>query len=164
MGDIKMIRVAGRQVGTQGLDEALEEMGPRLAELPEDQAAQQLLERMADLNYIPDAAREAYALAFRRELCLYLERPFEEDKTGEPLTIQVLGTGCPSCEELTQRVMRVLDQMDLPAGVEHVRDMLTIATFGQVATPGLCINGKVVSSGQVPSEAQLKELINKARD
>ena len=41
--------------------------------------------------------------------------------------------------------------------------MLSIAAFGQVALPGLCVNGQVVASGQVPSEAKLKELINKAR-
>jgi small redox-active disulfide protein 2 len=163
MGDIKMIRVAGRQVGVLGLDEALEELGPRLAEMSEGQATEKLLERMAETNYIPDVAREAYAQSLRRELCKHLDRPFEEDKTVAQLDIQVLGTGCPSCEELTQRIMRVLDQMNLPAGVEHVRDMMTIATFGQVSLPGLCINGEVVASGQVPSEAQLKEMINKAR-
>ncbi len=163
MSEIKKITVAGRQVGVQGLDEALEEMAQRLADLPDDQASQELLERMDRENYIPDSAREAYAKAFIRELCLHLGKPVEDDAGGY-LTIQVLGTGCPNCEELTNRVMRVLDQMDIPAEVDHVRDMLTIATFGRVAMPGLCINGRVVSSGQLPSEAQLKDFITKARD
>jgi small redox-active disulfide protein 2 len=161
MSEIKKISVAGRQVGMQGLDEALQEMADRLADLPQDQAGQELLERMARENYIPDSAREAYAHAFYRELCLHLGRPVENDADGH-LTIQVLGTGCPNCEELTNRVMRVLGQMDIPASVDHVRDMLTIATFGRVAFPGLCINGEVVCQGQVPSEAQLKDFINKA--
>lgn len=163
MSEIKMIRVAGRQVGVQGLDEALGEMAERLAGLPEDQAGWELLECMAKENYIPESARETYAQAFSRELSIHLGRPAVEEVGGH-LTVQVLGTGCPNCEELTNRVMQVLGQMDIPAEVDHVRDMLTIATFGKVALPGLCINGEVVCQGQVPSEAQLKDLISKARD
>lgn len=161
MSEIRMIRVAGRQVGVQGLDEALEEMAERLAGLSEDQAGWELLTRMAKENYIPDSARETYAQALSRELSIHLGRPVAEEAGGN-LTVQVLGTGCPNCEELTNRVMRVLGQMDIPAEVDHVRDMLTIATFGKVALPGLCINGEVVCQGQVPSEAQLKDLINQA--
>jgi len=164
MSDIKMIRVDGRQVGVQGLEQALHEMAGQLAELPEEKAGEALLQRLIADNYVPEPARAAYAKALGRELSRHLGRPVAEGEGGKPvLSIQVLGPGCANCQELTQRVMRVLEQLGAPAELEHLQDMLAIAAFDVVATPGLCIDGRIVSSGRVPSEAEIREMIIQAQ-
>jgi hypothetical protein len=43
--------------------------------------------------------------------------------------------------------------------VEKVEDIMQIAAYGILRTPGLVIDEKVVSSGRVPTVEAIKELI-----
>lgn len=45
------------------------------------------------------------------------------------------------------------------ATVEHVHDYPTYATYGILFTPGLVIDGKLVSAGRVPTMKQLMALL-----
>ncbi|MBI5523254.1 MAG: thioredoxin family protein [Desulfarculus sp.] len=78
------------------------------------------------------------------------------------MAIKVLGPGCSRCESLTASVMKVLNEMNLAADLEHVRDMMEIARFGVMGTPALVINGKVVCVGSVPSPRQIKDWLSAA--
>jgi hypothetical protein len=53
----------------------------------------------------------------------------------------------------------VLQEEGIEADVQHVRDVKEIASYGVLGTPGLVINGEVVSSGRVPSTNDLKNLL-----
>lgn len=74
--------------------------------------------------------------------------------------ILVLGTGCKRCEQLYTMVGKVLQETRrTDVGLRHVKDPSEIAAFGPVLTPALAIDGEVVLSGRLPTEATLKELI-----
>ncbi len=75
------------------------------------------------------------------------------------MEIKVLGTGCPKCKSLEQKVINALAEMDVAASVEKVEDIMKILEYGVMSTPGLVINGKVVYSGGIPSTSKIKEFI-----
>uniref|UniRef100_A0A7V0Z657 Thioredoxin family protein n=1 Tax=candidate division WOR-3 bacterium TaxID=2052148 RepID=A0A7V0Z657_UNCW3 len=78
------------------------------------------------------------------------------------MVIKILGPGCPSCEQLEKEVREVVQELNLAADIEHIRDLKEISKYGMVATPGLVINKKLVSVGRVPDKNQLKDWILKA--
>lgn len=76
------------------------------------------------------------------------------------MTIKVLGSGCANCKTLERRTAEALDELKIQAIIEKVQDFKVIATFGVMHTPGLVIDGKVVSQGTVPSVENLKVMIS----
>jgi len=78
------------------------------------------------------------------------------------LTIKVLGSGCANCKRLEQLAKKVVDQFDIDAEVVKVTDPTQYADYGVLSTPGLVINGKTVSSGRVPSLAEVTTYITTA--
>lgn len=161
MGDSRIITIGGQKVGVIGLDQALECLDPSWDQRDPLAVGQELLGRLATSNYVPASARQEYALALGREYRRQRGLPVEEEKTAG-LAIKVLGPGCSRCESLTASVMKVLNEMNLAADLEHVRDMMEIARFGVMGTPALVINGKVVCVGSVPSPRQIQDWLTAA--
>lgn len=79
------------------------------------------------------------------------------------MKIQILGIGCARCNDLEKRVRNVLAELDVAADVEHVTDLKRFASMGVLMTPGLLIDGKVVSQGRVPDVAHLKAWLKEAQ-
>jgi small redox-active disulfide protein 2 len=75
------------------------------------------------------------------------------------MTIEVLGTGCSTCQTLEKRVQRVVDEADLDGTVEKVEDMQDIMSYGVMSTPALVVDGEVKSSGRAPSVQELRDLL-----
>jgi small redox-active disulfide protein 2 len=75
------------------------------------------------------------------------------------MKIEVLGTGCPNCRKLEEEVNTALAESGIEAEVVKVTDLNKISSYGVLMTPGLVINGKVYSSGRLPSMALLKSWI-----
>ena len=71
------------------------------------------------------------------------------------LTIKVLGPGCANCKRLEQIARKVVSDLAIEAEVVKVTDYSAIAAYSVLATPGLVINEKVVSSGRIPSPAEV---------
>lgn len=65
-------------------------------------------------------------------------------------TIQVLGTGCSKCRQLTEVTRTAADRLGQPYTLEHVTDVMRFAELGVMAVPALVIDGKVVAVGRVP--------------
>ena len=78
------------------------------------------------------------------------------------MLIQVLGTGCSSCKRLLSLTEQAVNELGLTHQVEYVTDMVKIAESGIMRTPGLIINGKIVSSGLIPTVETIKNLIQEA--
>ncbi len=71
------------------------------------------------------------------------------------LTIKVLGSGCANCKRLEQIARRVVEEMALEAEVIKVTDYKDIMAYNLLSTPGLVVNEKVVSSGRIPTPAEV---------
>jgi small redox-active disulfide protein 2 len=152
--DIIQIKVDKHSVGIMGLKNVMEEMAGDYAERPDDELTAELLNRLSRKNYISNSAKESYGRAFLREFKKFTGKSYNED-VPEGLVIKVLGPGCNQCDRLEREVIEVLSEMNLSADVEHVRDIKEIGNYGVLGTPGLIINGKVMSVGKVPPKAKL---------
>ena len=71
------------------------------------------------------------------------------------IDIKVLGSGCPNCKRLEAVTQKVIESMGVEAEIEKVTDVQEIMKWSVLSTPGLVINGKVMSSGRIPNEAEI---------
>jgi small redox-active disulfide protein 2 len=69
--------------------------------------------------------------------------------------IEVLGSGCRTCQHVERIVREVVDAAGIEAEVRHVADVAEIASRGILSTPGLAIDGVVVMAGRVPTRDQV---------
>jgi len=73
--------------------------------------------------------------------------------------IEILGTGCPKCQKTEKLVQEALEALSLSAEVVKVTDPNQIAERGVFFTPGVVVDGEVVTSGKVPSMGELKKAL-----
>lgn len=72
------------------------------------------------------------------------------------LNVKVLGSGCPNCKKLEALCNEVISENNLEADVEKVTDMNKFADYGVMMTPGLVVNGKVLTQGKIPTNSTLE--------
>jgi small redox-active disulfide protein 2 len=75
------------------------------------------------------------------------------------MEVKILGTGCPNCKRLEKVTREALAEMGVESTVTKVTDMMDILAYNVPATPGLVIDGRVVSYGRVPTKAEATSLI-----
>ena len=71
------------------------------------------------------------------------------------ITVKVLGPGCANCKRLEQNARKVVQNLAIAAEIVKVTDYQEIMDHGVLNTPGLIVNDEVVSSGRIPSEAEI---------
>ncbi len=71
------------------------------------------------------------------------------------LNIKILGGGCANCKRLEALARKVASDQNLEAEFEKVTDFEEIMKWPILSTPGLVVNGQVVSSGRIPSETEV---------
>ncbi len=69
--------------------------------------------------------------------------------------IQVLGTGCPKCQQTAENAKAAANSLGLEIALEKIDKPMQIAKFGVMFTPALAINGKVMVAGRVPSPEEI---------
>jgi small redox-active disulfide protein 2 len=78
------------------------------------------------------------------------------------LTIKVLGSGCANCKKLEALAHQVVDQMEVDAEILKVTEYPDIMAYNIMSTPGLVINEKLVSSGRIPTAAEITSFVANA--
>ena len=78
------------------------------------------------------------------------------------LTIKVLGSGCENCKRLAWLAERAANHLAIETQVIKVTDYKKIMQYDILSTPGLVINEKLVSSGRIPSEAEITTFLRDA--
>jgi small redox-active disulfide protein 2 len=78
------------------------------------------------------------------------------------LIIKILGSGCENCKRLAWLAERTGQHLGIEAQVIKVTDYKEIMKYDILSTPGLVINEKLVSSGRIPSEAEITTFLTDA--
>lgn len=78
------------------------------------------------------------------------------------LQIKVVGPGCQNCQNLEKLCQEALAENNLKGHVEKVTDIRQFAELGIFMTPGLVVNGKVLSSGKIPTKHTLARWLTEA--
>ena len=73
--------------------------------------------------------------------------------------IQILGTGCAKCNQLTDAAKAAADELGLDYTLEKVTDMMRFADFGVMFTPAMVVDGEVKIAGKVPTGEALKTML-----
>jgi len=76
--------------------------------------------------------------------------------------IQILGTGCAKCNSLADNVREAAVSLGEEVEIEKVTALNDIMKFGCMTTPGLAINGQLVSQGKLLKPDQIMKFIRSA--
>lgn len=81
--------------------------------------------------------------------------------TEGTMEVRILGSGCKNCQNLEKNTLEAVNELGLKVEVNHITDFSEIAKYGIMSTPGLWINGKIVSYGKVLSKDEVKTILKK---
>ncbi|MCW5965886.1 MAG: TM0996/MTH895 family glutaredoxin-like protein [Bryobacterales bacterium] len=75
------------------------------------------------------------------------------------MKIQILGTGCAKCRQLTENAEKAAQELNLDYQLEKITDINQIMSFGVMMTPALAVDGAVKLTGKVATVAEVKTLL-----
>ena len=73
--------------------------------------------------------------------------------------VEIIGPGCAKCKTLEATTREAVGHLGLQCEVAKVSSMDEIIQRGVMSTPALAIDGKIVSSGRLPSAAEIEKLL-----
>ncbi|MFA6194615.1 MAG: thioredoxin family protein [Patescibacteria group bacterium] len=74
-------------------------------------------------------------------------------------SIQVLGSGCPTCKKLFELTKKAAAELNLKVEVEYTTDIQKIIALGVMSSPVLTVNGQTMLAGSLPDLKKIKEII-----
>ncbi|MEI7752012.1 MAG: thioredoxin family protein [Candidatus Omnitrophota bacterium] len=77
------------------------------------------------------------------------------------MRIEILGTGCPKCRQLTANVEAAVKELSLVAEVAKITEIDKIIGYGVMITPALAVDGAVVSAGKLLNKDEIKKILAK---
>lgn len=78
------------------------------------------------------------------------------------MKIQVLGSGCPTCQKLYEITKKAVLEMGLKEEVEYISGadgMRALIEIGSMTSPVLVVDGKIVMTGFTPDIEKIKNCI-----
>ncbi|MFA5359322.1 MAG: thioredoxin family protein [Patescibacteria group bacterium] len=75
------------------------------------------------------------------------------------MSIQVLGSGCPTCKKLFELTKQAVGELGLKIEVEYITDIQKIVAMGVMSSPILAVNGKPIIDGLLLEIKKIKNVI-----
>jgi small redox-active disulfide protein 2 len=75
------------------------------------------------------------------------------------MEIKILGTGCPKCQALERNTRDAVSELGITVNIEKVTDLMSIMKYDILMTPGLVVDGNVVSSGKLLTKEDIKKIL-----
>jgi small redox-active disulfide protein 2 len=78
------------------------------------------------------------------------------------MKIQVLGSGCPTCQKLYEITKKAVSEMGLKEKVKYLsgaEGMRALIEIGSMSSPVLAVDGKIAMTGFTPDIEKIKKLI-----
>jgi small redox-active disulfide protein 2 len=72
-------------------------------------------------------------------------------------TVKILGPGCANCRKLETVAREAATGAGIEAEIVKVTDMKAIMAYNVLSTPGLVIDERLVSSGRIPTQAEIRQ-------
>ena len=73
--------------------------------------------------------------------------------------IQILGTGCPKCENLAENVAAAVKGLGVEYDIKKVTDINKIMKFGVMMTLALVVDSEVKVVGKVPTPDEINQML-----
>ena len=70
--------------------------------------------------------------------------------------VKILGTGCANCRKLEAVAREAAASAGIAADFVKVTDLDQIMAYDVLSTPGLVIDERLVSSGRIPTTAEIQ--------
>ena len=77
------------------------------------------------------------------------------------MKIEILGTGCPKCKQLTANAEAAVKELNVQAEIVKVTEIDKITDYEVMMTPAFVINGVVISSGKLLTKDEIKKILAK---
>lgn len=71
-------------------------------------------------------------------------------------TVKILGSGCANCRKLEAVAREAAAAAGIEADFVKVTDLNDIMAYDVLSTPGLVIDDRLVSSGRIPTKAEIQ--------
>ncbi len=79
---------------------------------------------------------------------------------NKKIEIQVLGSGCPTCEKLFEITREVVKEMGLDVEIDYITDVRKIIELGLSSSPVLVVNNEPVFVGFTSDKDKIKSFIS----
>ncbi|HOK06546.1 MAG TPA: thioredoxin family protein [Syntrophales bacterium] len=77
------------------------------------------------------------------------------------MDIKVFGPGCARCVAVEKTVKEALEELQLEATLEKVKDVREYAKYGIFSTPAVAVDGQVKCMGKIPTKAEVISWLKK---
>ena len=76
------------------------------------------------------------------------------------IKVEIFGKGCKSCDRLEENVRVASENSNVNVDIVKIKDQDEFIERGVFKTPGLAVNGKVVSTGRVLTPDKINEYLS----
>ena len=76
------------------------------------------------------------------------------------MEIKVLGPGCSKCNKTYKIIEKVISENNLDVTLTKIDDIMEIMEYNIISTPAVVVDEVVRIKGYVPSESEIKRLLN----